>query len=794
MSTLSAVPALENNDVADVNLLVHSDDGNLANQQPVAQDRQTCSTSVHTEYNYANSSSASAPTVASPPDYEHKIFKKPATDTLKLLVADLEHLRCPFLVPILESVDILESEDEPFYELISPRMLGGTLQARLLHGEPISCNELIRIMYQIVQGIAFLHSRNIVHGNLHPGKVVFDEHGNVRLVDYGMCTAYSAEETVRVRKTDNIDPTKTNTVIQSNFCFCRDLKNVAQIWLICRYTPAKYFMIPKCLHNLRKAARSIDRRGKCSWSCWKCLTEVMWPIAGEKYFREIVQVLVKCFLMECDRNAASQLTVHLKSLVESAGEVKFVVGEDSTKCLYCTVEPVHRRLRSSCPENCQFLGVCSSCLHLFASNCYSSRVNSVVCWRSDAVTTCEEPATSDLVETFCPVDGHSIEPVIGGMHSYALILYEDGDAIGGTTKNDALNMVQLATHSIIMQMPSCNVYMTKMSKKTDMEFSEELCKHALTPIQHGEPSFFLFYFSGHDLFLTRDIGIKKLVKTLKGFIRQIAMLCPRILMIFDCCEASRVADLFKVKDLTDDLHVEWHYQWMSCGKKQVSYIDNDLHSRRLSRFSELVFRALKGATKTPCPLSDQQSLNDQNCDGCSKFRKSCASGYVKLNDARNFVTYHIRRMTCVTESGKLAAQDPVLKGVGHRKPIVAFFNQEPCLYKLHVKDMKSGDVHMLQTDNLHYRNIWHRTVAYRDKQACKLALYNRHCSRPLFQASKRVVDAEDRRQSDKKMRYIGRVLDAASRDNKCFVVKFVAATATAADNDDNDEEKKDVLF
>ncbi len=76
------------------------------------------------------------------------------------------------------------SKNERHYIVVMEYLSGGSLEDRLLVGMP--WDEALRMLRGIGQGLEFAHQNNIIHGNLRPSKILFDDNGIVKLTDFGL--------------------------------------------------------------------------------------------------------------------------------------------------------------------------------------------------------------------------------------------------------------------------------------------------------------------------------------------------------------------------------------------------------------------------------------------------------------------------------------------------------------------------------------------------------------------------------------------------------------------------------
>jgi len=92
------------------------------------------------------------------------------------VLAKLSH---PNIVPIY---DFGEFEGSPY--LVMHYMQGGTLKSRI--ETPISYLEAVNLLLPIAQALDHAHKRGLIHRDVKPGNIIFDEKGNPMLSDFGI--------------------------------------------------------------------------------------------------------------------------------------------------------------------------------------------------------------------------------------------------------------------------------------------------------------------------------------------------------------------------------------------------------------------------------------------------------------------------------------------------------------------------------------------------------------------------------------------------------------------------------
>ncbi|KAG1721528.1 kinase-like domain-containing protein [Suillus lakei] len=131
------------------------------------------------------------------------------------------------IVPLLGSANLPELSLFP--ALVSEWMPSGTLYGYLEKQGTISIADKVKLAKGVADGLRYLHSKNVVHGELHPGNVLIDASGNPRLTDFGLATVAGDVESQwsSMAAVSNFDPRwrapevhgighAGNTVIQPN--------------------------------------------------------------------------------------------------------------------------------------------------------------------------------------------------------------------------------------------------------------------------------------------------------------------------------------------------------------------------------------------------------------------------------------------------------------------------------------------------------------------------------------------------------------------------------------------------
>ncbi len=99
------------------------------------------------------------------------------------IIAKLEH---PAIVPVY---DVGKDNDQMFY--VMRYMAGGSLSDRM--SKALSLDESIRIIQRIAGALNHAHARGVIHRDLKPGNILFDDDGNAFISDFGIAKLASGQ-------------------------------------------------------------------------------------------------------------------------------------------------------------------------------------------------------------------------------------------------------------------------------------------------------------------------------------------------------------------------------------------------------------------------------------------------------------------------------------------------------------------------------------------------------------------------------------------------------------------------
>ncbi len=80
------------------------------------------------------------------------------------------------------------SKNERMFIIVLEYMNGGSLRDRMI--VPLEWGEALKIMRQVCQGVVCAHQHQVVHGNLRPTNILFDQYGRAKVADFGLDEHY----------------------------------------------------------------------------------------------------------------------------------------------------------------------------------------------------------------------------------------------------------------------------------------------------------------------------------------------------------------------------------------------------------------------------------------------------------------------------------------------------------------------------------------------------------------------------------------------------------------------------
>ncbi|XP_059228476.1 eIF-2-alpha kinase GCN2 isoform X2 [Mustela nigripes] len=84
------------------------------------------------------------------------------------------------------AMNLKEQDDSIIVDILSEHVNGVSLTAHLSHSGPIPVHQLRRYAAQLLSGLEYLHSNDVVHKDLRASNVLVDADGNVKVTDYSI--------------------------------------------------------------------------------------------------------------------------------------------------------------------------------------------------------------------------------------------------------------------------------------------------------------------------------------------------------------------------------------------------------------------------------------------------------------------------------------------------------------------------------------------------------------------------------------------------------------------------------
>lgn len=82
------------------------------------------------------------------------------------------------------------TRNDRIFIIVMEYLSGGSLQSRM--AKPLEAAEFLTIAEQICEAMSFAHRNRIVHGNLRPQNILFDESNQIKVMDFGFAIHYES--------------------------------------------------------------------------------------------------------------------------------------------------------------------------------------------------------------------------------------------------------------------------------------------------------------------------------------------------------------------------------------------------------------------------------------------------------------------------------------------------------------------------------------------------------------------------------------------------------------------------
>ncbi len=127
-----------------------------------------------------------------------------------LIIAQLTH---PNIVQVIDKG--ITEDSQPYFVM---EKINGIDLSELINGAELPFSKKIDIAIQICKGLSYAHKNNVIHRDIKPANIIIDQHGNARILDFGIALSESEgndSETTVIGTEGYIAPEQENNYAQA---------------------------------------------------------------------------------------------------------------------------------------------------------------------------------------------------------------------------------------------------------------------------------------------------------------------------------------------------------------------------------------------------------------------------------------------------------------------------------------------------------------------------------------------------------------------------------------------------
>lgn len=150
------------------------------------------------------------------------------------------------------------SKNDRVFILVMEYCTGGTLAERLTR--PFALNEFLAIATDVCSALAYAHDNGLVHGNLRPSNILFQDNGVVKVSDFGFIRHYEqCSQEQNWYSIDNEEPSISADIYSAGVIFHQLLTAELPQRKHLRFTPGEAFAgLPEGIQGIIKKMLSLD--------------------------------------------------------------------------------------------------------------------------------------------------------------------------------------------------------------------------------------------------------------------------------------------------------------------------------------------------------------------------------------------------------------------------------------------------------------------------------------------------------------------------------------------------------